>query len=94
MFERGDIALHFAHGGLVVLLDGHAKQLTGVPESAADAVERADDLVEPGALAAELLRPVGSVPDRRIFQLAAYFREAVTLGVVFKETSGAPRCAR
>jgi hypothetical protein len=89
-----DIALHFARGGLVVLLDGKRQQFTCIPEPVRDAIERCDDLVEARSLAAELLGTVGRIPDRGIFQLAIYFREALALVVVLKETSSAPRCAR
>jgi hypothetical protein len=94
LLDGRDVALHFARSGLVVLLDGKRQQFTGILEPVRDAIERCDDLIEARALAAELLGAIGRVPDRRIFQLAIYFREALALVVVLKGTSSAPRCAR
>ncbi len=47
----------------------------------------ADDQLQACAFLTQLLGPVGRIPDRGVFQLAAYFREAFALGVVVKETS-------
>jgi hypothetical protein len=44
-------------------------------------------LFETGAFAAELLRPVGRVPDPGVFQFAADFGQPLALQIVFKETS-------
>jgi hypothetical protein len=43
-------------------------------------------VVEPGPLPAELLGFFGIVPDVGVFQLPAYFLEAVTLRLVVKGT--------
>jgi hypothetical protein len=50
-------------------------------------IERGHDLLQARAFLAELLGTIRRVPDGRIFQLAAYFRETFGLGVVVKETS-------
>jgi hypothetical protein len=94
LLDGGEVALHIAHGRFVVLLDREVQQLAGIAEAVADCVQRGDDGIELGALAPQLLRPVGRVPDPRIFQLAADFRQALVLVVVVKETSGGLRCAR
>jgi hypothetical protein len=49
-------------------------------------VDTADDGVETGAFAAQFLRTRRIVPDGRAFQLAAYFFQALALGVVVKDT--------
>jgi hypothetical protein len=50
-------------------------------------IQRSHDLLQTRAFLAQLLGAVRRVPDGRIFQLAAYFRESFGLGVVVKETS-------
>jgi len=49
-------------------------------------VDAVDDLFQRGALAAEVLRPFGVVPDVGAFQLAVYFFQALDFGVVVKDT--------
>ena len=87
LLERADVALDSLRGGLVVLLDGHVEQLAGLLQAVGDAIERADDLLQARALAAELLRLVRRVPDGGIFELAPYFGQPFALEVVLKETS-------
>ena len=63
--ERADVALDRLRGGLVVLFDGQVQQLAGVLQAVGHAIERADDLLQAGALAPQLLGLVRRVPDRR-----------------------------
>ena len=91
---RREIALDGLRRRLVALLDGHVQQLAGVLQPVADAIERAHDLLQAGALAPQLLGLVGCVPDRGVFQLPAYLGEPLALEVVLKGTSAALRCAR
>ena len=92
--QRREVALDGLRRRLVVLFDGQAQQLAGVSEAVGHAIERADDLLQAGALTPQLLGLVGRVPDLRVFQFPAYFGEPLALGVVFKGTSSARRCAR
>jgi hypothetical protein len=94
LLEQPEVALDGARGGFVVLLDGEAEQLVGVLQTVAEAIERAYDLLEASALAPQLLRLVGRIPDGGVLQLAADLGEPLALEVVLKETSGAARCAR
>jgi hypothetical protein len=74
------------HGGVVAVGGGHFQQLAGVGQPGGDAVDAADDGIETGALAAQLLRARRVVPYVGTFQLAAYFLQTLTLGVVVKDT--------
>jgi hypothetical protein len=92
--ELGDVALEPLHilldrlgGRGVVLLLGQRQELAGFGDAVCDLVQGRDDLLEPGALAPELLGLLGSVPDRGIFQLAVDLRQPLALGVVLKDTS-------
>ena len=49
-------------------------------------VERADDGLELGALAAEFLGAVGLVPDGRILELAQDLGQALAAALVVKDT--------
>lgn len=51
-----------------------------------DAVQTLDELSEACPLAAEVLRPLRVIPDVGIFELAAYFFEALAFGWVVKDT--------
>jgi hypothetical protein len=92
--ERREVALDGLRRRLVVLFDGQGQQLAGILQAIGDAIERADDLFQAGALAPQLLGLVRRVPDRGVFQLPAYLGQALALEVVFKETSSALHCAR
>jgi hypothetical protein len=92
--QRREVALDGLCGRLVVFFDGQGQQLAGVLEPIGHAVERAHDLLQAGALAAQLLGLVRRVPDRGVFQLPAYLGEPLALEVVLKGTSSAPHCAR
>ena len=89
-----EVRIHTLRRGFVVFLDGHVEQLGGVVQGCADAVQHGDDLLKAYPLATELLGLVRRVPDRRIFEFAAYFSEPFALGVVLKETPEALYSAR
>jgi hypothetical protein len=74
-------------GGAVVLLGFcQVEQFAGPGQAVAERANAVDDLVERGALLAELLGPLRVVPDVRVLQLAGYFLETLALGVVVKDT--------
>jgi hypothetical protein len=85
--DAGEVALHVRHRRRIVLGDRHLQQLFGVPQAMGSLIQRSHDLLQTRAFLAQLLGAVRRVPDGRIFQLAAYFRESFGLGVVVKETS-------
>jgi hypothetical protein len=93
-FERRQVALDGLRRRFVVLFDGQGEQLAGVLQAVGDLVEGADDLLQAGALAPQLLGLVGRIPDRGVFELPAYLGEALALEVVLKGTSSALHCAR
>jgi hypothetical protein len=49
-------------------------------------------LLELGALPAEVLRPIGVIPNSRLLQLAGYFLKTLVLVVVIKDTSSRIAC--
>ena len=55
-------------------------------------IQAVDDLLELGALLAELLSAVGFVPDPRLLEFARYFLKPLVLIVVIKDTSSRSRC--
>ncbi len=89
------LALEVARRGLVVLGFGQFEQLERGPYRIARPVHLGELGAQARALAAELLGPLGLVPDRRVFELAAHLFEALLLAVVLKETpSRRPRAPR
>jgi hypothetical protein len=85
----GDIGHDGVEGVLVVLHLGQLEQFERAGEALVERLQAMDDLLERGALAAEALGLLGLVPDRRAFQLAAYFFETFDLLVVVKGTPSA-----
>ena len=81
------ITLHRGEGGRVVLLDGEREQFVRIPQAIRELVEPGDDLLEPGALLAQSLCPLGVVPDVRLLQLALDLGQPFGVPVVVKDTS-------
>jgi hypothetical protein len=75
---------------LVALALDQLEQLRGVGEPAAETVEFRQGGFESRALAAEGLRLVRRVPDRRVAELVIQLFEALALRVVLKGTPSAP----
>jgi hypothetical protein len=67
------VALYVCSGGGVVLALCEIEQLSGVGDGLGCAVELGQLGGELGALAPQLLRLVGFLPDRRVFQLPIDF---------------------
>jgi hypothetical protein len=91
--EAAGIALDFRESGFVLLGLDQLEQFRRVGKAAADAVQLAEGLVEPRALAAERLRLVRRVPDGGVRELAVQLLETLALAVVLKGTPSAPRGA-
>ena len=73
-------------GGLVAFSASQLQQFAGATQPIIQTADAVDDLVELGAFLAQLLGTFGVVPDIGIFQLPAYFLQALALGVVVKDT--------
>jgi hypothetical protein len=86
-FERSEILFDRGERARVVFLGGHFQERGCVRDTARQAIEGINHLLEPRAFATELLRLVGQVPDRRILKFAADFIEPLFLVVVLKGTS-------
>jgi hypothetical protein len=84
------IALHVFDHGLrgffVVFALGQFQQFGGADQAFVNLADAVDGLVQQRALAAKLLGVFGFVPDVRVFQLPAYFFQALALGIVVKDT--------
>ena len=65
---------------------GQLEQLGGLGEPGLELVERADDGLELGPLAAELLGAVGLAPDGGILELAQDLGQALAATLVVKDT--------
>jgi hypothetical protein len=55
---------------VVVFLARHGKQLAGVLQPVADAIEYENDVFQRFSFLAEFLCALGVIPDLRVFQLA------------------------
>lgn len=85
-FQRLRLALDIERNRRIILAFRELEQLRGIGDPFAGAVEIVDFVVQPGALAPELLRPLGLRPDFGVFELTADLLETLLLAVVFKET--------
>lgn len=84
--EAVGVLLDFGGRGFIVLAFSELEQLGGVGDPFGRAVDFFELGGKLGAFAAQLACFIGVLPDRRVFQLAAYFFEPFLLGVVLKET--------
>ena len=69
------------------------EQFTRLLDTRRQAVERADDALERGALATEFLGALRLAPDRRVLEFAQDLRQAFLATFVVKGTPSAPWCA-
>jgi hypothetical protein len=72
---------------------GEVEQLARLGQVRGEPVERGDDAVEPGALAAEFLGPLRVLPDGGVLEFAQDLGQPLTLAVVVKGTPSAHRRA-
>jgi hypothetical protein len=79
---------------LIALATREREELTRVGEARVDLLDGGDGFLEGAALLAEVLRLLRVVPDPGILERARDFDQPLLLGVVVKDTSGAPRYAR
>jgi hypothetical protein len=93
-FQGGRFALDVEGGGFVVFIFRELEQLVGVGDGFRGVVELGELGAQACALAAQLLGPVGLVPDAGVFELATDFFQPLFLAVVLKETPSARRYAR
>jgi len=84
--ELGGVAFDVARGGFIVLAFRQIEQLRGIADRGVGAIEFANLACQARTLTAQLLGALGSAPDGRVFQFAAYFLEAFFLAIVLKET--------
>jgi hypothetical protein len=91
--KPADVGLDLGDGAGIGLGGGELQKLAGVAQFGFEAIQAADDLLQLGALLAELLRPLRLVPDARLLELALYFLQPLVLGVVIKDTSSKSRRA-
>ena len=80
--------------GDILHLKTYRKEFGRIAQAALEAIQAADDLLELGALLAQLLRSIGGIPDSGLLELALYFLQPLMLVVVIKDTSSKRRCAR
>jgi hypothetical protein len=69
---------------------GELEQLARLDDTAVQLLEGADDALELGALAAELLGPLRVLPDGRVLEFAQDLRQALLAALVVKGTPSAP----
>jgi hypothetical protein len=84
--EVFEVGFDFGDRALIAVAFSKLEEFGGVGESARQAVESADDVVELGPLLAQFLRALRVVPDVRLLELTVYFFEAFALVVVLKDT--------
>ena len=71
---------------LVTLFHRHFQQFGGADEPFAKSAQFADDGVQEGTFAAQVLRALRVFPDAGIFHFPVDFFQTLTLGVVVKDT--------
>jgi hypothetical protein len=76
-----------------LLLARELVQLAGLVQGLRNAVQRGDDGLELGALAAQILGALGIRPDAGVLELAVDLFEALALRVIVKDTSATQRSA-
>jgi hypothetical protein len=88
-----DVGLDFLGRARVGFLRGQVQKFRRIAQTALQAVQTADDLLEFGALLAELLRALRVIPNAGLLELALYFLQTLVPIVVIKDTSSKSRYA-
>jgi hypothetical protein len=86
LLESGDVGDDRLRGVLVALGCGEIEQVGGLVERLADALQLADDLLQAGTLAPQLLGARSVVPDLGKLEFAGDFFEAFLFAGVVKDT--------
>jgi hypothetical protein len=84
--DRIDVGGDGQRRAFVALFDREVEQILRLAEAFAQAADAADDAVQAGAFAAQILSALRIVPDVRVFQLASDFFEALGLRIEVKDT--------
>jgi len=93
LLVAGDVARDLGESRFVLFGFDQRQQFGRVRKPGGDLVEFGDGRIEPGALAAERLGLVRSIPDRRIAEFVVQLLEPLAFFIVFKGTPSAPRGA-
>jgi hypothetical protein len=91
---RVHVATHLGNRGFIVLGFGHFEQVSGVAETAINALQHAHHAIELGPFAAEGFGAGGILPDLGIFQRLLYLGQPLALAVEVKDTPGGLRTDR
>ena len=86
LLQLRELGGHVGDGAFVTLLDRHLQQFGGIVQAGTQVVQRTDDVRQGCALAAQILGPLGLVPDAGVFQLALYLGQSITFVIVVKDT--------
>jgi len=92
--EAAHVGLDLGEGALVAFLGGKLEELAALGESPGQLVEDVDDVLQLGPLPAELLGPLGLLPDVRVLELAPDLLETFLLARVVKGTPSGHRPCR
>jgi hypothetical protein len=84
--QAGNVSLDLRGGVEIVVAFSQLQELCAVGETAGQAVQAADDRIEPGSFLAQFLRALGIVPDIGLLELALYFLQPFALAFVLKDT--------
>jgi hypothetical protein len=93
LLEPADVLLDRRDGSRIPFGLGEFQQFASLLEAFLDPVECPDDRLELRALATELLRLLGLLPDRGVFEFPQDLREPLAAPLVVKGTPSAPRSA-
>jgi hypothetical protein len=85
-FEAGHVGFDRADGAFVGLGFRQVEEFRGLGDPDVQAIERTDDRLELGALAAEFLGTLRLAPDRGILEFAQDLRQSLALALVVKDT--------
>tara|TARA_R110000823_G_scaffold115436_2_gene238077 strand:- start:13654 stop:13929 length:276 start_codon:yes stop_codon:yes gene_type:complete len=81
-----NIAFYFGNRAFIVFGRCHLEQIPGIPDARIQTLNRLDDALKSGSLAAEILRARLVIPDAGFGQLEFYLRETILALVEVKDT--------
>ena len=94
LFDAGDVALEGIAAWRRRCRRGRGRRAPRCPEARIQRAQHVDDVLQRLLFLAERLRPLGIVPDLRVFELARDFGEPHRLHIEVKDTSADRPCAR